>query len=175
MKVREVLFALTKAGGSFHYRRHFVAVPNLSWGLLEWEADLAVITDSGWLVEVEIKVDATDWKNDKDKSKWAMMHKSSILTPRRFYYAAPEKLALRWEEFGIPEWAGVVSVKKDNYGRMSSEVIRKAANRDNSRQLKPDEMLKVARLASMRFWTENHKVLLREEWAESNKRAEATT
>jgi len=169
MNVRKMLFALTKQGSPFHYRKHFCAVPNLSWGLLEWEADLAVVTNSGWLWEVEIKVRSADWHIDKEKAKWVLMEKPGALVPRRFYYAAPHELALRWEVFGIPEWAGVVGVREDPQGRLSTTILRRPTDRVAARKLTPEEQLKTARLASMRFWGENHRAILRQEWAARTK------
>lgn len=164
MNIRKILYALTKTGSLFHYRKHFCAVPNLSWGLLEWEADLAVVTTSGWLYEVEIKTTATDWHKDREKWKWDVMDKPGVLSPRRFYYAAPLELAKRWEEFKIPDYAGVIGIATDARGRVDTEIVRHGKNREQARRLTDDERIKVARLASMRFWGENHKRVQKEEW-----------
>lgn len=166
MTVERMLFALTKTGGAFHYRRHFCAVPNMSWGLLEWEADLAVITNSGWLWEVEIKSNATDWLADARKAKWDLMARGTCLSPRRFYYAAPDELAMRFDEFNIPKHAGVVSIREDRQGRLTAVVVKPATDRPQARKLTSEEMLKAARLGTMRFWTENHKRVQLKEWKE---------
>lgn len=162
MNVRKILFALTKAGSRFAFRQHFCAVPNLSWGLLEWEADLAIVTNSGWLWEIEIKVSENDWLIDRKKAKWALMEKPGALVPRRFYYAAPAELAAKWDQMGIPEWAGVIAIREDRWGRMQNDIIRPATDRTTARKLTDVEILKTARLASMRFWGENHKAVLKE-------------
>lgn len=162
MNVRKILFALTKAGSRFSYRQHFCAIPNLSWGLLEWEADLAVITKSKWLWEIEIKVTESDWLIDRKKGKWQLMEKPGVLIPRRFFYAAPAELASKWESMGIPEWAGVISIREDRFGRMQNDIIRQATDRSAARKLTDGEMLQSARLAAMRFWGENHKAILKE-------------
>ena len=39
-----------------------IVVPNLSWGLLNHEADLAIIRKSGYLTEIEIKRSYQDLK-----------------------------------------------------------------------------------------------------------------
>ena len=151
-----MLWALTKPGSPFAYRKHFLACPNLSWGLLDWEADLAVFTKAGSLWEIEIKVSAADWRQDAAKTKWAAMAKqNNNLKPRRFYYAAPIELAKRYAEMGIPDWAGVVGVDPKPGG--ARITIIKPCVEQKVRGATDVEMLKAARLASMRFWRENHK------------------
>jgi hypothetical protein len=157
-------WALTKAGSPFHYRKHFLACPNLSWGLLNWEADLAVFTKSGFLWEIEIKISESDWKQDQNKQKWTYMDRwrdRGDLTPKRFYYAAPQGLAERWSEIGIPEWAGVVSVEESR-GRVKAKIIKECKDNGGARKATESELLRAARLSSMRYWSENAKKLEKE-------------
>ena len=44
-----------------------VIVPNVTWGLFNHECDLVVMTGSGYVTEIEIKVDKYDLKNDVKK------------------------------------------------------------------------------------------------------------
>lgn len=138
----------------FHYRKHFVCVPNLT-GLMMWEADFIACTHSGYLTEVEIKVSASDWRNDKLKDKW----KPNIYGQPRmgwrhiknFYYCAPMELAKRWEEFGIPEYAGVLGVHTRNeYTRV--DIIRPATPRKPVEKLSDKDMQALARLTAIRIW-----------------------
>ena len=48
-------------------KRQDIFVPNLSWGLLNHEADLAIINKSGYLTEVEIKRSFADFMADFKK------------------------------------------------------------------------------------------------------------
>lgn len=42
-------------------------IPNLSWGLLDYEADFVAISKSGYMTEVEIKRSFEDFKADFSK------------------------------------------------------------------------------------------------------------
>lgn len=167
MTSAQVMFALTRPGAPFAIRQKFCVVPNLSWGLLHWEADLCAVTNSRRLYECEIKVSASDWKADALKTKWRnwefYKNQTHYVTPHRFFYAAPDNLAMRWEEFGIPAFAGVIAIKEKGPNReLRAEVIRPHTDIKGARLLTEKEMVQVARLGSMRFWGENHKRVQRE-------------
>lgn len=57
----------------FNWRQNII-VPNVSWGLFGdgREIDLAIVRPSGWLVEVEIKITASDIKADLRKRHWRL-------------------------------------------------------------------------------------------------------
>jgi len=142
----------------FDLRKNFVCVQNVSFGFLNWEADLLVCSKNGFLTEVEIKVSAADWKKDHTKDKWRMIKKSEADNkPTRmkyFYYCAPKPLAERYKEFEIPEWAGVIEIDyNSSHGRYSFQVLKQAVERINNRKMTTEEMLKLARLGSMRAWS----------------------
>lgn len=67
--------------------RSETVVPNVSWGLLEYEADLLGISQSGQVTEVEIKRSLQDLKADFRKHH---RHDDSCVT--YFYYCVPECL-----------------------------------------------------------------------------------
>ena len=52
LTVDEIQIALRNSG--IWNKRQDIFIPNLSWGLLNYEADLVIITKSGYLTEVEI-------------------------------------------------------------------------------------------------------------------------
>lgn len=62
-------------------------IPNLSWGLLDYEADFVVLSKSGYLTEVEIKRSWEDFKADFNKK-----HKHDADQVYYFYYCVPEKI-----------------------------------------------------------------------------------
>lgn len=92
------------------YVRHCI-VPNVSLGNTD-EMDLAVLTPSLILCEVEVKISMADWARDNEKEKWTLP--IGELTPSRFYYAVPDKLVNKDGKFVIPEWvqphAGIITV-----------------------------------------------------------------
>lgn len=70
----------------FYCRTHLV-VPNVSWGFLNHEADLLVMSKSRLLTEVEIKRSWADFKADFKKA-----HDHSHPLIARFYYAVPSSI-----------------------------------------------------------------------------------
>lgn len=50
LTVDEIQIALRNSG--IWNKRQDIFIPNLSWGLLNYEADLVIITKSGYLTEV---------------------------------------------------------------------------------------------------------------------------
>lgn len=71
----------------FQVRSHIV-VPNVSWGLLNHEADLLVMSKAGYLTEIEIKRSWHDFMKDFQKSHTHNDEKISSL-----YYAVPKLIA----------------------------------------------------------------------------------
>jgi hypothetical protein len=151
---------LVAPGAPYEVRKHFVCVPNLSYGLLGWEADLIACTKSGYLTEIEIKISASDWHADKKKAKWKTGYPNSTgriwgwHLIKQFYYAAPMGLAARWQEFDIPEFAGVYGIQEptDRYD-IGIHILKPPAIREGHRKLTDKEMLLLARLSAMRIWT----------------------
>lgn len=147
MTAKEISWLLAVRGSSpFKVRRHIAVVPNVSWGLLPWEADLLVLRNTGYLVEIEIKISLQDWKADfeKTKHKWLAGNDQWI---REFYYAAPKKLAERWQELNIPEYAGVISVDEKGI-----EVLRSAHPRKPAKKLTEEDQKRLLRLAAIKAW-----------------------
>lgn len=134
-----------------HYRRSFCTIANASWGMgLPWEADVLAISKTAYMTEVEIKVSMADWKKDMEKHKHRLWDRGHI---RRFYYAAPMKLAKRFAEVeGLPAYAGVLGCGGDN-DWAHVEVLRSAQTNPQARKLSEREMMNAARLAAIRFWT----------------------
>jgi len=135
----------------FGTRRNFCIVPNVSWGLLDWEADLIVCTKSGYLTEIEIKISMSDWKQDNKKYKFKFIpgyYTKCWEKIKYFYYAAPNEIASRYKEINLPDFAGVMSVSLIN-NRV--EILKEAIKR-KSRKLSNAEMMQLARLGTMRIW-----------------------
>ena len=122
----------------------YVIIPNVYWSILPWECDLALLTKSNYLYEVEIKISKQDLMRDRAKRKW--VHHDGYKT-RKTWFAIPEKLRDCVEY--IPEKAGVLVVSKT--GVVSQ--IREARTDTKARKLYVSEQLRFMRLGSLRMWT----------------------
>jgi len=148
---REISWSLSQSWSPFYYCRQWCSVRNVSWGFgLDYEADLLVCSRAGVLTEIEIKTSVQDWKNDAKKRK----HRFGDQRIRRFYYAAPLKLAERHGEFWSPPGAGIVGLRteeefKENKPRVV--VLKRAALRQRQ-SIDAEDMARLARLGSMRAW-----------------------
>ena len=98
----------------FNVRQHIV-VPNVSWGFLNHEADLLVLSNQGYLTEIEIKRAWQDFKKDFTKDH---THEDPRLT--YFYYAVPEKIIPAVMQYLyktelIKDWRGLPKEKVVGY------------------------------------------------------------
>ena len=64
-----------------------IAIPNLSWSLLDYEADLIIMNKSGYVTEFEIKRSFEDLKHDFNKN---IFHNSELIN--KFYYVLPKSI-----------------------------------------------------------------------------------
>ena len=140
---------------SFGIRQN-ICVPNLSWGMGFWEIDLAVLTKSGYLWEVEIKCSIADLKADKLKTKWRnphFMEKFEAMISR-YYIAVPKYLAEKVKMDDLQPCAGLLSVDPD--AQASCLIVQqiRPTSKKNGRKLTDAERLQLARLGTMRYWSE---------------------
>jgi len=123
------------------YRQHLI-VPNISWGIhLGHEADLLVITKSGYAWEIEIKISKSDLVADGLKYHDHYSPKIS-----RLYFAIPDFL----EECVplIQANAGVFLVSE--YGLVK---LLRTPKINNQHKFSDTERMKVAMLGCMRIFT----------------------
>lgn len=119
-----------------------IIVPNVWWGLgLFHEADLLIVTSSGYATEVEIKISEQDIKNDLSKN-----HNHESKKIKRFYYAVPE--FLKDSEY-LPKDCGLITVD-DN---LRCKTIRAPRINKAARKLSDKEILKLLHLGCMRIWS----------------------
>lgn len=166
----EISRALVRFGGWFPPRR-FLAVENVSWGLLPWEADLLIMPASAYLYEVEIKVSVADLRRDQHKRKHALIeqdrerplgsgygHNSFI---RKFWYAAPQEVWDKAEPWPIPAHAGVFAVYADTgmdkVRRWYVKELRKPKTNAAAKPLTIDDQYQLARLGVLRYWDRKRK------------------
>lgn len=91
--------------------------------LFPWESDLLMISESGYITEVEVKISLSDWKADAKKNKFIGTQRQTFdKYIKSFYYAVPAELVLKAPE--IPAFAGILAYKDGYYS-----VAREAAAR----------------------------------------------
>ncbi len=125
----------------FDYRRNLI-VPNVSWGLGLHECDVLIMSNHGFLTEIEIKVSLQDLKKDLKKS-----HGHNHKKIKYLYFAIPSKLAKHIEY--IPQKAGILVV--NSKGKVF--VLAKPQARPGAVALSQTEQFKMARLGAMRVWS----------------------
>lgn len=134
----------------FGYRNNTV-VPNVYWGFgFDYEADVIIVSPSGYIKEVEIKINKQDLMRDKKKKLW---HNNEKI--RHLYFAVPHD----WDEDfifkHIPKTAGVLSYKKD----FPLFEIRKAKTNTAAPKISERELSKLRHLGCMRIWVLKQKLL----------------
>ena len=168
LTVKQIELLLHNSG--WWNKRQDIMIPNLSWGLLNHEADFVVVTKSGYLTEVEIKRSLSDLKADFKKD---VFHKDERVY--RFMYCLPisireKALALFHEQYGkVAELYGHDRDYKyvneifpyiiwyDEKGLLSVEP-KKRDSRSGARKLFIEEREIIGRLASLRYWDLANKV-----------------
>lgn len=156
LTVKEIEYLLIYKSGMFNVR-YDVIIPNLSWGLLNHEADLAIVNKTGYLTEIEIKRSLADLRADFKKDVYHCDERVY-----QFYYCLP--LAIKDKAFevfdqhqdkimqmlGSTTYYHPAIIFYDENGRMTKENPWAAHKR--GRKLFLEERLTVARLASCRYW-----------------------
>lgn len=134
--------------------RKNLCVPNVSWGLgIDYEADLLVITKSGYCTEYEIKRSYSDFLADMKKDECA--HKAPWVY--KFFYVIPlgikDKVLKYFEDKGV-ETPAIICYSEDkklSYCGGFSYV-------KGGRKMFLEEILKVARLGTLRYWNLRNKL-----------------
>lgn len=123
-----------------------IFVTNLSWGLLDYEADFVVLNKSGYLTEVEIKRTWSDFLADFKKEH---THNDSRIY--HFFYCLPisfkeKAIELLTEKFGnrIP---AILLYDEDGKITRAGGISQRGG-----RKLFIEEQLTLSRLGTMRFW-----------------------
>lgn len=129
-------------------------VPNLFWGMFDYELDLCVLSKAGYATEVEIKSCRPDLIKDKEKVHG---HHNEMI--KYLYFALPYHLLKDIEH--VPERAGILiiewqeawetySYKRDAW--YSCTKLREPKMNYN-RKWTDSERANLLRLAAMRTWT----------------------
>jgi len=127
----------------FYYRRNYCVVPNVSWGIgLEHEADILAVTQSGYMIEGEIKITVSDFKADQKKKKWGRQNKM-----RSIYYIVLADIQGKVSSIQRPDGTGLISVYESRI-----EVVERAKLNPDAEQLTFQRQMNLARLGTMRLW-----------------------
>lgn len=159
LSVKEIQALLAEHWGI----RTNIIVPNVSWGMLDYEADLLIMNKTGYVTEIEIKRSWSDFLADFKKDEVA--HKSEIIY--QFWYCVPDEIYSKCKE-------KLKEVYPDSIGRPNiisytdSGMLNfhgKAASycSGKHRKLYLEEQLKLARLGTLRYWNLEFKRLREEE------------
>lgn len=111
-----------------------------------YEADIVYITKSNYLVEVEIKVDINDFRNDFKKK---IYHSSSLVSS--LYYAFPEELYKKYKDETHDKTAGIAGIITVSYG---CKVKSKAPKRKEVAPLTDTQIKDFMRIGCMKWFKE---------------------
>lgn len=152
LSVHEIEYGLCRYYGI----RKYIIVPNVSWGFFaEHEADLVVITQAGYLTEIEIKRSWRDFLEDFKKNSY---HNDNRIA--EFYYCVPECMAGACKDYLYADPS--IEARYGKIGLLSFDergdirFVRNGRKR-NPLKLTAEEVLSVARLGVLRFWDVRHK------------------
>ena len=143
----------------FKWRPNLI-IPNVSWGMFHYECDLIVLTQSGYMYEVEIKVSLSDLKKDMEKKHGHFNEKIKYL-----YFAIPEYLE-KHKEY-IPDRAGIIVVRRINNGGSNNGDLYldfiKYPEQNSKYKVTDYERYQLARLGALRIWGLKAKLLEQEQ------------
>ena len=148
LSVRQIQLALHNFSPLFNKRSDTMAT-NISWGLLNHEADFVSMNRSGYLTEVEIKRSWEDFKADFKKDHG---HKDERVY--RFYYCVPEIIVETAKSFLSIQFPYVNDRPALLFFTEAGDIgIERFGNPyRNGRKLFIEEQLQLAKLSAKRFW-----------------------
>lgn len=152
LTIEEIELALIKMD-EFNIRTNLV-VPNVSWGFLNHEADMLIMSKSGYLTEIEIKRSLSDLKADFKKK-----HDHSDDRIKSFYYCVPLSLLQNAIDLCVENdrWVnGIITYTEDAKLKINRidflKLGVKYPTKKYPRKLFLEEQFQIARLGSMRVW-----------------------
>ena len=155
LSVKEIQALLAEYWGI----RSNIIVPNVSWGLLDYEADLLVMNNTGYVTEVEIKRSWSDFLADFKKDENA--HKSEIIY--QFWYCVPDEIYKKCVEKLKEVYPDSLDrpnvISYSDSGVLNFHGKTASYCRGKHRKLFLEEQLKLARLGALRYWSSEFKRL----------------
>lgn len=139
--------------------------------LFPWESDLLVVSKSGYVTEVEVKISREDWMADRHKAKWRpctpkwakgedIHHTKGWKYIKRFFYAVPSDVL----EKGVPEFVdsttGIIEVKTfdRSWGQKRLPLIARPAVNRKAEKLTPQLMTRLYQSMYHRAWDARKRV-----------------
>lgn len=122
----------------------YTSFPNVN--LFGWEMDLALVSKSDYLTEIEIKLTLSDWKRDCLKEKFLNVQYSPTRFKyvKYFYYAVPEKLLQKMPDF-VGDETGIITFNERGVVTVHRQpTCRKGCEKLTSRR--------IAELYSKFYW-----------------------
>jgi hypothetical protein len=143
LNIHEIEYAIAK-DRRFNFLKNDVLI-NISWGFLYHEADMLIVSKTGYISEIEIKRSIADLRNDFTKKNHT--HSSQLIN--KFYYAVPEKLVEKTKLLLLEHKrvAGIISYSENK----KINIIIEAPNL-KKRKITLEERVKLLRLGNMRVW-----------------------
>jgi len=139
---------------------HLALVPTCGW--TGNECDLLVVTKNFRIIDVEIKISRADFRADANKHKWYQKPWPEVpgrerrRWPRKVwkhYFVMPEEI---WRDEMIAELpsdtCGVVLMRRQRNGFVKPILLRRAKPCRDAERLSPEQVLDIARAATLRLW-----------------------
>lgn len=155
LSVQQIQLALRNS--DLFNQRSDIIVPNLSWSVLPYEADLIGISRSGQITEVEIKRSIADLRADYRKGH---RHDAGCVT--YFYYCVPEKLAEKAEKVILEceQKRYMVPISEKDCPALllyneKGKILHTGfgrAKRTGYHETSPSDRENAGRMASLRYW-----------------------
>lgn len=123
--------------------RNNLIVPNVSWGMFNYEIDLLILSKGGYATEIEIKVSKSDLLADKNKNHG---HVNNMI--KYLYFAIPDHIDIDFTLNNIPERSGLICIKNNE----RVEIIKKPIKNKDAKPFTTDDKFQLARLGAMRIW-----------------------
>jgi hypothetical protein len=135
----------------FDYRKNLI-IPNVSWGWTTHECDLLVVSPSGRVLEVELKISKSDLLNDLKKP-----HHHKAKNIHEVWFAVPEELLEAAKEV-LDSKFGIAYIHKCSNGKYVVEKARKAKTNTKVKAATEKDVEKLKRLLCMRIWGMKKKI-----------------
>ena len=125
---------------------------------------MLIIRNSGYVVEVEIKISIADLKNDFKKKHGHIDRQNRI---KELYYALPDNLIEKATPIieNHDEKAGIISCRFDSrikWQPFRSEIIKYAKTIKDARKIDLKEKFTLARLGTLKLWNAKEKLAIRQ-------------
>jgi hypothetical protein len=167
---RNITHALAK---DFFGNQNIVLVPNCTW--TGNECDLLVVTQDLRIIDIEVKISQSDFKNDILKEKWwdsYVMNESTgryqrLKPPQKrthpvkvwkHYYAMPKEI---WKpelaEFLPSENCGIILLSVHR-NKIIAELHKRAIPNRKADEISAHDAINIARLGNIRMWNAYEKL-----------------